>query len=121
MSKRRTIHYLADPGKYQQPQRTVLNHPLGFATHLTRAFVHPDGSLHHRLARLLPYHSPVWKAHYDAAKNAVKACNSQLARLGLKRMWAFGLHNAATDIASADLINLRNLGRLVQQATLLKT
>jgi len=97
------------------------DHPLGFVTHLGRAFVHPDGSLHHRLARLLPYHSPVWKAHYDAAKNA-QARNSQLARLGLKRMWSFGLHNAATDIALADLlINLRNLGRLVQQATLLKT
>lgn len=96
--------------------------PLGFVTHITRAFVHPDGSRHERLARLFPYNSPIWKKHYDAPKNAVEARNSQLTRLGLKRIWSYGLHGAAADIAFADLlINLRNLGRLVQQATLLMT
>ena len=97
-------------------------HPLGFVTHLSRAFLHPDGSRHERLARLFPYHSPIWKAHYDAPKNAVEARNSQLMRLGLKRIWSYGLHGATADTAFADLlINLRNLGRLVQQATLLTT
>ena len=96
--------------------------PLGFVTHITRAFVHPDGSRHERLARLFPYNSPLWKKHYGARKNAVEARNSQLARLGLKRMWSYGLPGAAADIAFADLlINLRNLGRLIQQATLLGT
>ena len=97
-------------------------HPLGLATHVRRAFVHPDGSWHHRLARLYPYQSPIWKEHYDAPKNAVEARNSQLTRLGLKRIWSYGLPGATADIAFADLlINLRNLGRLVQQATLLVT
>jgi hypothetical protein len=96
--------------------------PLGLVTHLRRAFVHPDGSHHARLARLYPYNSPIWKEHYDAPKNAVEARNSQLTRLGLKRIWSYDLHGAAADIAFADLlINLRNLGRLVQQATLLTT
>lgn len=96
--------------------------PLGFVTHVRRAFMHPDGSQHHRLARLFPYHSPLWKEHYDAPKNAVEARNSQLMRLGLKRTWSYGLPGAATDIALADLlINLRNLGRLVRQATQLAT
>ncbi len=97
-------------------------HPLGFVTHLRRAFVHPDGSRHARLARLYPYNSPLWKEHYGSPKNAVEARNSQLTRLGLKRIWSFGLPGATADIAFADLlINLRNLGRLVQQATLLVT
>jgi hypothetical protein len=40
--------------------------------------------------------------------------------LGLKRIWCYGLAGAVADITFVDLlINLRNLGRLVQQATLL--
>jgi hypothetical protein len=111
----------------QQPQDADCpfrdpDRPLGFVTHITRAFIHQDGSRHERLARLFPYNSSIWKEHYGAPKNAVEARNSQLARLGLKRIWSYGLHGAASDIAFADLlINLRNLGRLVQQATLLVT
>ena len=48
-------------------------------------------------------------------------CRSNL-MLGLKRIWSYGLDGAAADISFADLmINLRTLGRLVQQATLLAT
>ena len=98
---------------FRDPQR-----PLGFVTHLRRAFTHPDSSKHYRLARLFPYRSSLWKKHYQAPKNAVEARNSQLMRLGLKRTWSYGLSGAATDIAFGDLlINLRNLGRLVRQAT----
>jgi hypothetical protein len=98
------------------------NRPLGMVKHVRRAFVHPDGSHHERLARLYPYHSPIWKEHYDAHKNAVEGRNSQIARLGLKRMWSYGLDGSTADISFADLvINLRTLGRLVQQATLLVT
>ena len=98
------------------------NRPLGMVKHVRRAFVHPDGSHHERLARLYPYHSPIWKEHYDAHKNAVEGRNSQIARLGLKRMWSYGLDSSTADISFADLvINLRTLGRLVQQATLLVT
>jgi hypothetical protein len=110
----------------QQPQDADCpfrdpDRPLGLVTHVGRAFVHPDGSRHHRLARLLPYNAPIWKRHYGPRKNAVEARNSQLTRLGLKRIWSYGLRGATADIAFTDLlINLRNLGRLVQQATLLE-
>ena len=96
--------------------------PLGMVMHVARAFVHPDGSRHERLARLYPYGSPLWKEHYGARKNAVEGRNSQIARLGLKRIWSYGLPGATADLSFADLlINLRTLGRLVQQATLLVT
>ena len=94
--------------------------PLGLVRHVGRAFLHPDGTRHARLARLYPYGSALWKEHYDARKNAVEGRNSQIARLGLKRIWSYGLTGATADIAFADLlINLRTLGRLVQEATLL--
>ena len=96
------------------------DHPLGMVKHVGRAFVHPDGSRHERLARLYPYGSPLWKEHYGARKNAVEGRNSQITRLGLKRIWSYGLPGATADLSFADLlINLRTLGRLVQQATLL--
>jgi hypothetical protein len=94
--------------------------PLGMVTHVSRAFVHPDGSRHERLARLYPYDSTLWKEHYGARKNAVEGRNSQITRLGLKRIWSYGLSGATADLSFSDLlINLRTLGRLVQQATLL--
>ena len=100
---------------FRDPQR-----PLGMVKHIQRAFIHPDGSRHERLARLYPYGSALWKAHYGPRKNAVEGRNSQLTRLGLKRVWSYGLHGATADITFADLlINLRTLGRLVQQATAL--
>jgi hypothetical protein len=95
-------------------------HPLGQVRHVGCALEHPDGTQHERLARLYPYNSDLWKQHYGARKNAVEGRNSQIARLGLKRMWSYGLAGATADIALADLLlNLRTLGRLVQEATLL--
>jgi hypothetical protein len=95
-------------------------HPLGQVRHVGCALQHPDGTPHERLARLYPYGSDLWKQHYGARKNAVEGRNSQIARLGLKRMWSYGLAGATADIALADLLlNLRTLGRLVQEATLL--
>jgi len=100
---------------FRDPER-----PLGLVRHVGRAFLHPDGTHHARLARLYPYGSPLWKEHCDARKNAVEGRNSQTTRLGLKRIWSYGLAGATADIAFADLlINLRTLGRLVQEATLL--
>lgn len=94
--------------------------PLGHIRHVGRAFIHPDGSRHYRLARLYPYGSSLWKSHYTSRKNAVEGRNSQLMRLGLKRVWSYGLPGATADITFADLlVNLRTLGRLVQEATLL--
>jgi hypothetical protein len=96
------------------------NRPLGMVKHVGRTFVHLDGSRHERLARLYPYGSALWKDHYGARKNAVEGRNSQITRLGLKRIWSYGLPGTTADLSFADLlINLRTLGRLVQQATLL--
>jgi hypothetical protein len=95
-------------------------HPLGQVRHVGCALEHPDGTQHERLARLYPYDSALWKQHYGARKNAVEGRNSQIARLGLKRMWSYGLAGATADMALADLLlNLRTLGRLVREATLL--
>ena len=92
--------------------------PLGQVRHVGCAFTHPDGSRHERLARLYPYGSALWKAHYGSRKNAVEGRNSQLTRIGLKRVWSYGLAGATADITFADLlVNMRTLGRLVQQAT----
>jgi hypothetical protein len=100
---------------FRDPER-----PLGLVRHVDQAFLHPDGTRHARLARLYPYGSSLWKEHYDARKNAVEGRNSQTTRLGLKRVWSYGLAGATADITFADLlINLRTLGRLVQEATLL--
>jgi hypothetical protein len=94
--------------------------PVGQVRHVGRALVHPDGTPHERLARLYPYGSQLWKDRYTSRKNAVEGRNSQHMRLGLKRTWSYGLDGATADITCADLlINLRTLGRLVQEATLL--
>jgi hypothetical protein len=102
------------PCPFRDPHR-----PLGQVRHLHRAFLHPDGTQHHRLARLYPYRSKPWKVRYASRKNQVEGRNAQITRLGLKRVWSFGLNGATADLTFADLlINLRTLGRLVQEATL---
>jgi hypothetical protein len=102
---------------FRDPER-----PLGYIQHVSSAFIHPDGTQHARLARLYPYGSELWKAHYAPRKNAVEGRNSQLTRLGLKRLWSYGLTGATADLTFADLlINLRTLGRLVQEASALVT
>jgi hypothetical protein len=93
-------------------------HPLGLIKHVQRAFTHPDGSHHARLARLFPLDAPSWKTRYGSRRNATESRNSQLKHLGLARIRSYGLDGARDDIIFADLlINLRNLVRLVQQAT----
>jgi len=96
------------------------NHPLGQIRHVKNAFIHPDGSRHERLARLYPFGSDLWKEHYASRRNATESRNGQIAQLGLKRIWSYGLDGATADVTFADLlINLRTLGRLVRHATLL--
>jgi hypothetical protein len=100
---------------FRDPER-----PLGLVRHVTRAFTHPDGSRHARLARLFPLDAPSWKTRYGSRRNATESRNAQLKRLGLARIASYGLAGARDDIVFADLlINLRNLVRLVQQATAL--
>lgn len=96
------------------------DHPLGCVRHVSRAFTHPDGSRHARLARLFAYDSPTWQDRYGSRRNATESRNSQLENLDLKRIWSYGLGGATADLTFADLlINLRTLGRLVRQASLL--
>jgi len=100
---------------FRDPER-----PLGQTRHVKNAFVHPDGSRHERLARLYPFGSDLWKEHYTSRRNVTESRNGQIKRLGLDRIWSYGLNGATADLCFADLlINIRNLGRLVQQATLL--
>jgi len=100
---------------FRDPER-----PLGQTRHVKNAFVHPDGSRHERLARLYPFGSDLWKEHYTSRRNVTESRNGQIEHLGLDRIWSYGLDGATADLCFADLlINLRNLGRLVQQATLL--
>jgi hypothetical protein len=100
---------------FRDPER-----PLGMTKHVSQAFTHPDGSSHARLARLFPYNTSLWKAHYGRRRNASESRNSQVEHLGLKPIWSYGLAGATADIAFADLlINLRTLGRLVRQASVL--
>jgi hypothetical protein len=96
--------------------------PLGMVRHVTTTFTHPDGSQHARLARLFAYDSPTWRDRYGSRRNATESRNGQLEHLRLKQLWSYGLAGAIADITFADLlINLRALGRLVQQASLLPT
>ncbi len=77
----------------------------------------PDGS--RRLAREIPYGSAHWKARYGR-RNIAESRNSQIEALGLLRLPCHGLRRARVHIAAADLlINLRNLGRLLREATAL--
>ena len=109
----RTSHAVERDCPFRDPE-----HPLGLVKHVARAFVHPDGSRHARLARLFPLDSPAWKTRYGPRRNATESRNAQLTRLGLGRIASYGLDGARDDITFADLlINLRNLVRLVQQAT----
>lgn len=111
----RTSHSAARDCPYRDPE-----HPLGWVKHVTRTFIHPDGTRHARLARLFPLDSPSWKARYRSRRNATESRNSQLKHLGLARIASYGLDGARDDITFADLlVNLRNLVRLVQQATAL--
>lgn len=86
---------------------------VGYVVNVGRTL--PDGSL--RLAREIPYHSEAWRARY-ARRNQAESRNAQVALLGLKRMRSYGLERATRDVHLADLvINLRTVGRLVQEAS----
>ncbi len=89
--------------------------PLGQVRHVGLAF--PNGSV--RLAREIPYGSLAWKARYGR-RNQSESRNGQMEGLGLKRMRSFGLERCRKEIRLADLlINLRTLGRLVREASVL--
>ena len=89
------------------------NRPLGFIVNVGKTL--PDGSL--RLAREIPYGSKTWKARYGR-RNLSESRNSQVEALDLKRLPSSDLARGAKEIQIADfLINLRTLGRLVQEAS----
>jgi hypothetical protein len=95
---------------YLDPER-----PLGQVVNVGRAL--PDGCV--RLAREVPYGSEAWKARYGRRNNS-EARNSQIEGMGLKEMPSHGLERNEKETHLADfLINLRTLGRLVQEASAL--
>jgi hypothetical protein len=95
---------------YLDPQKGPT---LGYVVNVGLSF--PDGSL--RLARDIPYGSPLWKARYGRRSNA-ESRNAQLEGMGLKRMRSYGLPRNTKEVQMADLIvNLRTMGRLVQEAS----
>jgi hypothetical protein len=90
-------------------------HPYGQIVNVGQTL--PDGSV--RLAREVPYGSETWKARYGR-RNLSESRNASLEGLGLKRLRTSGLAHGGQEIALADFLdNLRTLGRLVQEATLL--
>jgi hypothetical protein len=77
----------------------------------------PDGTL--RLAREVPYGSATWKKRYGR-RNLSESRNGSLEGMGLKQLPSFGLSRGRQEVATADfLVDLRTLGRLVQEATTL--
>ena len=77
----------------------------------------PDGCM--RLAREVPYGSDTWKTRYGR-RNLSESRNASLEGMGLTRLSTSGLARSRQEIGIADfLTNLRTLGRLVQEATLL--
>jgi hypothetical protein len=91
------------------------DHPHGQIVNVGRTL--PDGSV--RLAREVPYGSAAWKARYGR-RNLSESRNASLEGMGLKRLSTSGLAHGRQEIAVADCLdNLRTLGRLVQEATLL--
>ena len=111
----RTSQTAARDCPFRDPQR-----PLGMVKHVKRVFRHPDGTRHARLARLFPLDSAAWQSRYRSRRNATESRNAQLTHLGLDRICSYGLDGARDDITFADLlVNLRNLARLVQQASAL--
>jgi len=102
------------PAPPECPYQTA-HHPYGQVVHVGRTL--PDGCV--RLAREVPYRSQTWKRRY-ARRNLSESRNGSVEHLGLKRMDSCGLTSARKENALADFLgNLRTLGRLVQEATLL--
>jgi len=88
-------------------------HPLGHVVNVGRTL--PDGST--RLAREVPYGSPTWQARYSR-RNHAESRNGQMEGLGLKRMCGYGLERNQKEVQLTDLlINLRTMGRLLQEAS----
>lgn len=87
--------------------------PLGYIMNVGKTL--PNGNM--RLARDIPYGSPLWKARYGR-RNLSESRNGQMEGLGLKRMKSYGLERDNKELQIGDfLLNLRTLGRLVMQAT----
>jgi hypothetical protein len=77
----------------------------------------PDGSV--RLAREVPYASSTWKKRY-ARRNSSESRNGGQEGMNLKRLPGFGLMHGLREVLLGDFLqNLRTLGRLVGEATLL--
>jgi hypothetical protein len=105
------------------PERTVPacdylrpQYKHGYTVHVGRT--HADGTV--RLAREIPYGSPVWKKRYHR-RNSAESRNSTLERLALKRLPVHGLSAGHVTVMQGDFVaNQRTLVRLVREATALR-
>ncbi|MDO8673755.1 MAG: hypothetical protein Q7O66_20275 [Dehalococcoidia bacterium] len=74
-----------------------------------------DGST--RLARDVPYGSPLWDQLYGRGRNAAEERNSQFEKLGLKRMPVYGKPRVRATVTVVDIwANLLTIMRLVREA-----
>ncbi len=77
----------------------------------------PDGCV--RLAREIPYASPLWKKRY-ARRNLSESRNGCQEGMDVKRLPSYDLSHGQREVVIGDFLqNLRTLGRLVGEATLL--
>ncbi len=88
----------------------------GYTTTVGRT--HADGSV--RLAREIPYNSPVWKELYNR-RSMAESRNAILEHFGLKRLPVHGFVLSYVTILQGDfLANQHTLVRLVREATALR-
>ena len=121
--QRRRTKWRCAKGCLQDSERPVpacdyleSNYKHGYTVDVGRT--HADGTV--RLAREIPYGSPVWKERYGR-RNSAESRNSILKRLGLKRLPVHGLSLGHLVILQGDFVaNQCTLVRLIREATLLR-
>jgi hypothetical protein len=118
--QRRRTKWICAHACTRDPSRPAPHCPFSLSKHgqiVNVGRTLPDLST--RLAREVPYGSSSWTKRY-ARRNLSESRNSSLEALGLKRLPAFGLAANYREVVVADfLCDLRTLGRLVKEATIL--
>jgi len=107
----------SQPGPPQPPQCPYQHpeHKHGQVVNVGRTL--PEGCV--RLAREVPYDSLTWKKRYGR-RSLSESRNGLLENMGLKRLPSSGLVRGFKEVVIGDFLeNLRTLGRLAFEATLL--
>lgn len=113
--KWRCAHACQKDPSHPPPDCPYLANKHGQVVNVARTL--PDGSV--RLAREVAYASSTWKKRY-ARRNLSESRNGGQEGMNLKRLPSFGLTHGLREVLLGDFLqNLRTLGRLVGEATLL--